>query len=214
VNRQRDVKARLDHVVFGVPDLESSIESFGRTLGATPAFGGRHQSIGTHNAILPLDGGRYVELIARDPSCPTPPQGVPWDLDTLREPRLITWAVATQNMDLAVERAKNAGYDPGSAIELRRDTPTGDRLTWRLTVSREFTANGLVPFLIDWGTSPHPSTVSRALCSIKGFRAEHPDPESVKAPLNALGVSLEVEPGMDARLRGTLVGPDGSIVLG
>jgi hypothetical protein len=132
----------------------------------------------------------------------------------LAEPRLITWAAATQDIEAAVEQARNAGYDPGTTIDVARDTPEGERLTWRLTISEEFAADGLVPFLIDWGSSPHPSRTSEALCSIEGFSAEHPDPESVRAMLGALGVSLDVETGPVPLLRGTLVGPDGSIELG
>lgn len=209
-----NLAANLDHVVLGVPDLESSVKNFANALGATPTFGGRHESIGTHNAILPLRGGHYLELIALDPSCPNPPLSVPWGLDTLREPRLITWAAATQNIDSAVEQARNAGYDPGTAIDVSRDTPEGEHLTWRLTVSGEFAADGLVPFLIDWGSSPHPSETSEAICSIESFSAEHPDPASVRVMLDALGVTLAVETGPVPLLHATLVGPDGSIVLG
>lgn len=210
---QRDLTLTLDHVVVGVPDLESSVNNFAKALGATPSFGGRHESIGTHNAILPLRGGHYLELIAPDPSSPNPPLGVPWGLETLKEPRLITWAAATQDIDGAVEHAKSAGYDPGTVVEVARDTPEGERLTWRLTISPNFAGDGLVPFLIDWGSAPHPSGTSEAVCSIEGFAAEHPDPESVRGMLGALGVALEVEPGEVPRLRGTLVGPDGSIEL-
>lgn len=213
-SQQYDLTLNLDHVIFGVRDLESSVEGFAKALGATPTFGGRHESIGTHNAILPLRGGHYLELIAPDPSSPNPPLGVPWGLETLKEPRLITWAAATQDIDAAVERAKNAGYDPGTIIDVARETPEGERLTWRLTISAEFAADGLVPFLIDWGSSPHPSGTSEAVCSIEGFAADHPDPESVKEMLGALGVSLDVESGVVPRLRGTLVGPSGSITLG
>jgi hypothetical protein len=214
MSQKRVLVTTLDHIVFGVPDLESSVGSFAKALGATPTFGGRHDSIGTHNAILPLRGGHYLELIAPDPSCPNPPLAIPWGLETLKEARLITWAAATKDIDAAVEHAKNAGYDPGTVIDVARDTPEGDRLNWRLTLSRESAADGLVPFLIDWGSSPHPSETSEALCSIEGFAAEHPDPESVRTMLGALGVSLDVEPGAAPRLRGTLVGPKGSIELG
>ena len=210
----RDRTAALDHLIFGVPDLEIGVQSFAKALGARPTFGGRHESIGTHNAILPLRGGHYLELIAPDPSSPNPPLGVPWGLETLEEPRLITWAAATQDIDAAVEHAKNAGYDPGTIIDVARETPEGERLTWRLTISGDFAADGLVPFLIDWGSSPHPSGTSESLCSIEGFAAEHPDPESVQTMLGALGASLDIESGAAPRLRGTLVGPSGSITLG
>lgn len=214
MSQQPDLTSNLDHVVLGVPDLESSVKNFAKALSAEPTLGGRHESIGTHNAILPLRGGHYLELIALDPSSPNPPLGVPWGLDTLKEPRLITWAAATQDIDSAVEQARNAGYDPGTAIDVSRDTPEGEHLTWRLTVSGTFAADGLVPFLIDWGSSPHPSGTSEAICSIEGFSAEHPDPASVRVMLDALGVTLDVETGPVPLLHGTLVGPDGSIELG
>ena len=210
----RNITTRLDHVVYGVPDLEIGIEDLAKALGVTPAPGGRHESIGTHNAILPLKGGQYLELIARDPSRPDPPLGIPWGLDSLGEPGLITWAAATRDIDAAVEQAKNAGYDPGTAIDVARATPEGEQLTWRLTISKEFAAEGLVPFLIDWGNSPHPSNTSEAICSLEEFRAEHPDPGAVQSMLDSLGVSLDVVHGPKARLRGTLVGPNGSIELG
>jgi hypothetical protein len=214
MSQQRKLTANLDHLVLGVPDLETSVKNFAQTLGATPTLGGRHESIGTHNAILPLRGGHYLELIALDPSSPNPPLGPPWGLETLKEPRLITWAAATRDIDSAIEQARNAGYDPGTAIDVSRDTPEGEHLTWRLTVSTEFTADGLIPFLIDWGSSPHPSGTSKAECSIEDFAAEHPDPESLRVMLDALGVSLDVETGPVPLLHGKLVGPDGSIVLG
>jgi hypothetical protein len=131
----------------------------------------------------------------------------------LKEPRLITWAAATKDIDAAVEQAKSAGYDPGTAISVARETPEGERLSWRLTVSTRFAGDGLVPFLIDWGSSPHPSGTNEALCSIEGFTAEHPDPESVRAMLSALGASLDVELGAVPCLRGTFVGPHGSLTL-
>jgi hypothetical protein len=214
VSQPRNRNATLDHVVFGVPDLESAVASFAKALGATPSFGGRHEAIGTHNAILPLRGGHYLELIARDPSCPNPRLGVPWGLEALDRPRLITWAAATQDIDDAVEHAKNADYDPGTAIEVARETPEGERLTWRLTISASFPAEGLVPFLIDWGNSPHPSGTREAVCSIEDFAAEHPNPEPVRAMLGALRASLTVARGRVPRLHGTLVGPEGSIELG
>ncbi len=203
----------LDHLVFAVPDLESSVEAFSERLGAAPAFGGRHESVGTHNAILPVQGGSYVELMAPDPSNPDPPLGLPFGLATLTEPRLVTWAVRTQDIGAAVQRARTAGCDPGVVVDLARDTPEGDRLTWRLTVRREALAAGLVPFLIDWGSTPHPSGTSEALCRVEGFGAEHPDPESVRVLLRALDVSLDVEQGLQPRLRATVVGPGGSIEL-
>jgi len=206
-------RKNLDHLVFAVPDLANSIEMFCERLGVTPAFGGCHELVGTHNAILPVRGGSYVELIAPDPANPSPPLGLPFGMDALDGPRLVTWAVRTRDIDVAVERARNAGYDPGGVIDLTRETSEGNDLSWRLTVRGEMPAGGLVPFLIDWGSAPHPAGTSEPECSIEDFRAEHPDPESVRAMLHALDVSLDVESGPQLRLFATVVGPDGSFEL-
>ncbi len=211
---QLAVSPTRDHLILGVPDLQRSIEEFSERLGVVPMLGGRHESMGTHNAILPVRGGSYVELIAPDPTRPNPPLGIPWGLDKLDAPRLVTWAAATGDIDAAVERAQNAGFDPGTVVDMARATPEGQRLTWRLTIPRKLFADGLVPFLIDWGSTPHPSGTGEPLCSIEGFAAEHPDPESVQLMLRALGASLDVEQGSSARLRGSIIGPDGSIELG
>jgi catechol 2,3-dioxygenase-like lactoylglutathione lyase family enzyme len=209
----REQRDKMDHLVFAVPDLASSIEMFRERLGVTPVFGGCHELVGTHNAILPVRGGSYIELIAPDPANPSPPLGLPFGMDALEEPHLVTWAVRTLDIDVAVERARNAGYDPGGVIDLTRETSEGDCLSWRLTVRGEMSADGLVPFLIDWGSTPHPSGTGESECSIEDFRAEHPDPESVRAMLRALDVSLDVESGLGPRLIANVVGPDGSIEL-
>lgn len=58
------------------------------------------------------------------------------------------------------------------------------RLSWRLAVPpdlREF--GGLVPFLIDWGDSPHPAaTVTRGL-RLVSFTGFHPDVAKVEQRL-------------------------------
>src|SRR5438105_11493916 len=52
----------IDHVVIVVPDLEAAIKSY-EDLGFTVARGGRHP-IGSHNALIGLADGAYLELIA------------------------------------------------------------------------------------------------------------------------------------------------------
>ena len=39
--------------------------------------------------------------------------------------------------------------------------------------------DGLVPFLIDWKDSPHPSASTPQGCTLVSLRGEHPDPAAV-----------------------------------
>ncbi len=70
---------------------------------------------------------------------------------------------------------------------MSRRTPDGDELRWRLTPSR-----GVVPFLIDWGSTPHPTTRDLPQVTLEAFTLSHPEPDPVRAQLAALGVALPV----------------------
>ena len=157
---------KLDHLVYAVPDLEKAIESFSHQLGCAPVFGGRHEGLGTHNAILPLEGLTYLELMAADPTLPDPDLARPFGLDLLQGPRLVTWAVRSRDIEADTKLARERGYDPGIAIEMSRKEPSGETLNWKLSLSREPLGDGLVPFVIDWGSTRHPSSVSPADSSV------------------------------------------------
>lgn len=204
---------KLDHLVYAVPDLDRAVADFEARLGAAPSPGGRHQSVGTHNAILPLRGDAYVELMAPDPANPSPPFPLPFGLADDPGPRLVTWAAGTPEIEVAAQAARYAGFDPGTIVDFSRETPEGELLHWRLTLSTAGSEGGVMPFLIDWGGTPHPSRSGEAVCDIEGFRAEHPQPESARASLAALGCTLEVSRGPHPCLFANLVGPSGRIEL-
>ncbi len=194
---------RVDHLVYAVSDLEKGVRSLAeRGLRAEP--GGRHEGLGTHNALLALGGGAYLEIIAPDPSQPAPARPRPFGLDGLREGRLVTWAGNAPDLDERVAAARAAGFDPGPIVAMSRTRPDGVRLSWRLTLRAEPAGDGLVPFLIDWGDTPSPAQTSPAGAKLLELWGEHPDPASVRRSLAALGSSLRVERGAAPRLRARL----------
>lgn len=187
---------------------------FSETLGVSPSPGGRHEGLGTHNAILPLLAGAYVELIAADPTLPAPAGPRPFGIDGLEASRLATWAVRTAAIDEEVVRIRSRGYEPGDVLELSRATPGGELLRWKLALPRKPTFDGLVPFLIDWGDAPHPSATDEAACTFHDLAGVHPEPELVRQAITALGVSLPVESGDVPALRVCIRGPAGEIGFG
>ena len=181
----------VDHLVYAAPELERAAGQLEAWLGVRPAPGGKHLGWGTHNALLSLGGGAYLEIIAPDPEQGPPERPLPWGLASLTQPRLVTWALKAPAIDGRVAIARAAGYDPGDILALSRALPDGSRLDWRLTPPPTV-GDGIVPFLIEWETAPHPSDTAPAGCSLTGLRAEHPEPRQLGPMLAALGVELRL----------------------
>jgi hypothetical protein len=203
----------LDHLVYGAPDLERAVDEIERKVGVRPAFGGTHAGRLTHNALLSLGAGRYLEIIAPVPVSESPRGALPFGLETLIEPRLVTWAMAVEDIERRIEAARLAGSDPGEMITGGRDLPDGSRLTWQLAVTADPAGDGIVPFLIRWLSEPHPSASAPKGCQFVALRAEHPDPESVLQMLRALDVELSVSDSRTPRLIATLETPSGRVEL-
>lgn len=203
----------IDHLVYGVQDLEAGSAAIERLLGVRPAAGGKHVGLGTHNALLSLGGGAYLELIAPDPEQPAPWRPLPFGLAGLREPRLLTWAVKAPDVESQAARAREAGVDPGPVLRMSRQRPDGTLLSWALTYREEPLGDGLVPFLIAWDPGPHPSETSPAGCRLVSLRAEHPAPERIAVMLAAVGVDMPVTRGEAPALIATIEGPVGTVEL-
>jgi hypothetical protein len=54
---------RIDHVIYATADLDAAAAEVEAALGVAAVGGGRHERIGTHNRIVPLDNS-YIELLA------------------------------------------------------------------------------------------------------------------------------------------------------
>jgi molybdopterin-guanine dinucleotide biosynthesis protein A len=69
-----------------------------------------------------------------------------------------------------------------------------------------------VPFLIDWGESPHPATSGLPVTPLLEVAATPPDPEEVRGPLAALGTALPLTAG-PAALSFTVDTPNGPVTF-
>ena len=206
------LRVAVDHLVYGVPDLPAGVGAMERLLGVRATLGGKHLGGGTHNALLSLGRGSYLEIIAPDPEQPEPSMPRPFGLDHLREPGLITWALRVQDIESRVKGAKERGYDPGPVLVMSRKRPDGAELRWRLAFSLQAPGD-IVPFLIEWEPGEHPSETSPGGCTLIDLEAEHPHPEKVQPMLEALGVDLAVAEGGRPALIATIDCPRGRVVL-
>ncbi|WP_307867839.1 VOC family protein [Umezawaea beigongshangensis] len=201
----------LDHLVLAGPHLPTLVADFERLTGVRPAPGGRHSGLGTANHLVGLGGAAYLELIGPDPDGDEPERPRPFGIDALTEATLVTWAIRPIEFDERIATARSGDYEPGSVRSMSRRTADGDLLRWRLTVPDD--GHGLVPFLIDWGSTPHPASGGLPEVALTSLSATHPSPSDVLRALDVLGADLEVVPGTRAGLRAVVHGLYGPVVL-
>ena len=206
----------VDHLVFSCSDLHSGIEYVADHLGVSPVLGGRHPQWGTHNALISLGNSTYFEIIAPDPEVDERVQR-PEVFTGTGSGSLSTWAASLDDLPLRQDRARLGGHQFGEILEGSRITESGLLLEWSLTNPITRLMDGVVPFLIDWGRSPHPSGACTQGCILRRLSLLHPEPESVRAIFSDIGLqlseSLEVTradaPGMVA----TIETPRGEIEI-
>lgn len=202
----------IDHLVYAVPDLQAGIEDIASRWGVQPVVGGKHAGRGTHNALLSFGDGSYLEIIAPDPEQQVAAEQMPFGLGSGVDAGLRTFAIKAPNIEERVAKAAAAGFDPGPALAMSRDLPGGaGTLRWKLTRQEQasYAGDGLIPFLIDWGDSAHPSETSPHGCRLLTLRAEHPDPEYIEVAYRVFELDIPVSAGPVAALIATVETPNG-----
>lgn len=183
----------LDHLAVAAGSLGEAVEHVESALGASMQPGGQHDVFGTHNKLLGLADGLYLEAIAIDPQG-TKPTGARWfDLDRFSGPaRLGNWICRTDALDPLLQRLEGRA---GEAIALSR----GD-LTWQMAVPRDgiLPFDNLFPALIQWQGNAHPATrLTQRGVTLRRLILSHPDAKGLSALLKDLihDQRLVIEPG-------------------
>ena len=213
IAEQRVVPAvvAVDHLLLGVSDLDRGIGWVEKNLGVKAVVGGSHPGRGTRNALISLGGKRYLEIIAPDPA----QQAYNFQIDVrgLNEPRLITWAANTTDINLVAKRAAEAGYQVFGPTNGSRARPNGALLKWKsLGVTNQLGKQGVepIPFFIEWAPdSLHPAEDSPKGCEFETFEIEHPSPADVSSMLGKLGIDIKVKQSSESRLVAMLKTPKG-----
>lgn len=209
-----DFLAKVDHLVYATPDLKVGVDAIEHLLGVRATPGGEHPGLGTRNALVALGPRRYLEIIGPDLDQPKPAEPRRFGIDGLKAPRLVTWVAKSSNPQEAVDAASRAGFRLGAVVPGRRQRPDGVLLQWRFTEPTIMIAGGVVPYFIDWGTSPHPADTAARGLTLVSLTAEHPDAAKVQGMLDAIGVGgLRVKQGAKPTLVATIDGPRGRVDL-
>jgi len=155
---------RLDHLsyVTSHEQLADTVQRLGARLGSTFVDGGVHPRFGTRNFTLPLQNGRYLEVVCPldHPATDSSPFGKAVSRRAAEGGGWLTWVLATDDLS---DIEKKIGRD---AVEGHRKKPDGGELTWKQIGIIELLENRQLPFFIKWLTLNHPSTDGKAVSKI------------------------------------------------
>ena len=208
----RRYRVMLDHLLWGVTDLDEGIAAFEKHSGVRAAIGGRHPGAGTHNALLDLEEDCYLEIIAPDPSQENF-SGFGELLRGLSTPGLVTWAARTRDVEQVAAAARGVGLDPGEIAGMSRRRPDGEVLEWRFLQIGGHPWGPLLPFFIQWLSPAHPSRAAPRGCRLEHFSLACPDPAGLLLTLSILGLDVEVWESEEPTLQAIVESPLETLIL-
>ncbi|WP_027210290.1 VOC family protein [Burkholderia sp. WSM2232] len=202
---------RLDHLVVSARTLDEGTQYVADVLGVQPAGGGTHPLMRTHNRLLNLWGGAYLEVIAVDPHADNAYEAAP---GAAPRPRLFALDDAATRARLEagpylshwVVRVDRPKHLPTWQAQYPQRIPpivplTRGDFAWGLSVpedgafpSWQGVGDGVLPSLIQWDTARHPSALlPDSGIALKALKALHPQAGTVAEQLQWLGAAHLIE---------------------
>ena len=195
----------LDHLAIVCADLDEGSRWLEQALGVSLQAGGQHARYGTHNRLLGLAEGLYLEVIAPDPDASI--QGPRWfGLDAAPDvPVLGNWICQAENLDLFRQTA-------GPAVALERGA-----LAWQITVPDDGSLpfGGAFPTLIKWAKSvEHPAkTLKPSGVRLRQLDVTTPHAEQVVIECGEIDPRVVFIAGERVELRASFDTPNGPRVI-
>lgn len=194
---------QIDHIVYTVLDLDTAIADFEKKLGVRPVFGGYHTTFGTKNALINLDNGIYLELLATDETN-TDVQAPRWmGVDFLTKNQITRWALKSENLETDSECLKKYNPEMGSIRGGSRNTAKGSVLQWELIMPLPAPEIEIAPFMVDWSkseTHPH-NELPNSNCELVELWATHPNPDLFSETFQALEFDFRIDQSEEISLK-------------
>jgi Glyoxalase-like domain len=175
----------LDHIVVVAGSRDAGKAWVEAALGVPLEVGGEHQRMGTHNALLRLGDGQYLEVISVNPAAEPPNRPRWFGMDRMSSdspPELATWVARTTDLK---------GVAAASIVPLGEIQPmTRGALSWLIAIppDGDLLRDGAVPTLIQW-TAAHPArSLPNRGCTLVRLEAYHPWPLALAQVLQSLGL--------------------------
>ena len=197
--------ARLDHLAVACASLAEGTAWVEDRLGVRLQQGGQHAAYGTHNTLLGLADGLYLEVIANEPGAAADAGHSWFGLDHFTgPPRLANWICQT---DVIADAPDFAG--PPRAL-------SRGALAWQITVPEDgsLPMQGGFPTLIQWGKGTvHPAaSLAPSGCRLVSFAVSHPEAASIATMIEIDDPRMTLHTGPLA-MTATFETPDGTRTL-
>ena len=162
---------QFDHIAVSGTTLEGATAHAEAALGVSLQSGGQHAQFQTHNRLLGLEDGLYLEALAVMPDAPQRDQPRMFGIDKFQgPPRLTNWICRCDDIDATLATLPD-GF--GTPLTIER----GD-FRWRMAVPQA----GFLPFdncapaFIQWLGDAHPAPLlTPSKCRLEMLRVSHPD---------------------------------------
>ncbi|BBK31491.1 glyoxalase-like protein [Stella humosa] len=205
---------KLDHLTVIAPTLAEGVAHVRSCLGLEVPFGQRHAYMGTHNHLLQLGDGVYLEIVAVDPDAAGPgrprwfglddQQAVRADWDAGR--RLRGWVAGTDRIDMVLARREGTF---GRKVSLPSSDPTFE---FSLLDDGSLPLGGAAPSIIDRrGKARAMATMADLGARLRSFSLEHPEADAISALYRELAIERapSVSHGGGLRYRARIETPGG-----
>lgn len=211
----------IDHIVVGANSLEEGIAYVKEKLGITIPPGGKHPHMGTHNHLVRVGQGIFLEVIAIDPQAEAPKHPRWFALDDpeqkkrlAQQPRLIHWLVGSKDIQASI------ALNPLDMSEAKR--MTRGQLHWLIGIREDgaLLENGIIPTFIQWPDGIHPAeNMSDLGLKLETLRliypqSKYPKEEDFKNYLEKIKVAhlVEIQAGDEASLEADFRNTQGELM--
>lgn len=168
----------LDHLAVLGETLEEAAAHTEAAFGLPLQPGGQHPHFGTHNRLIGLGDGLYVEAIAVDPAAPRPGHARWFGLDRFAGPaRLDKWILRTDDL----EAARRVFPQAGAPVSLSRGA-----LRWTMLVPKDgmLPFGGTFPAILQWHSEVPPGKALPASgCRLDRLEIAGPEAGALRALL-------------------------------
>lgn len=195
--------------------MDAAIAEFEEKLGVRPVFGGYHKSQGTKNALLNLNQGMYLELLAPDNTNTEikPPRWM--GVDILKKSQITRWALKSDNLERDSHILNAHNNDMGEIKGGLRITSKGALLKWEMIMPLPEPEVEIVPFMVDWSqseTHPH-DELPEMNCQLVELYATYSKLKIYDAILQQLNFDFRIENDKETSIKALIKCPKGFVVI-